>query len=151
MENEGHYHFCFKRFIGGLVSNKIFKNSHNWVECHKGKTDFTGWIQLSETYYLLYTIPVLYQRNIQCHSKYYRPILLQCKDAFQIHSTPVWHLKMLVWNIQVYHFHKIHHQSYSISRHQFEWEKSNLGNFDWHCGDLGSQMPDHHIQLKIST
>ena len=40
--NEDIYHFCFKGFIGRMLSNKIFNNSHKWSECHKGKMEITG-------------------------------------------------------------------------------------------------------------
>ena len=65
---------------------------------------------MSKTYYLLYTIPFHYQTYIQCHSKSHRPILPQCKGAFQIQCTSDGPLKMLVSNNQVWNSHKMYHQ-----------------------------------------
>ena len=79
---------------------------------------------MSKTYYLFHTIPLHNQTHIQCHSKFDCPILFQCKDAFQIQSTSVGPLKMLASNNQVFHSCKMHHQCYSISLHQFEWQNS---------------------------
>ena len=47
MGNEDIYHLCFKGFIGRMLSNKIFKNSHKWSECHKGKMDITALVEFS--------------------------------------------------------------------------------------------------------